>query len=203
LAGTIAVVYVRKEYGDVGGFQTIVDIGANIGCFMLYAAQLNPNGKIYCFEPERKNFAVLNRNIELNDLTHRVAAYQLAVADTVGTAKMNLGMSPLHSLYGPRESSQQEVMCTTLMKLMNDNSIEIIDLLKLNCEGAEYDILGRCPAGVFARINNIRLEYHKRQNIERDARYLITLLKGQGFAIQRVTQYKHESGFIWASRMQG
>src|SRR5690348_16146894 len=49
LAGTIAVVFVRREYGPMEDYRTIVDIGANMGTFTVYAALKCPTAKIYCF----------------------------------------------------------------------------------------------------------------------------------------------------------
>src|SRR4051812_8881460 len=54
MAGTIAVVFVRREYGRVEKFRTIVDIGANLGTFALYAAYSCPETRVYCYEPERR-----------------------------------------------------------------------------------------------------------------------------------------------------
>src|SRR4029079_12602097 len=80
LAATVAVVFIRREYGTVERFRTIVDIGANVGIFAIYAAQSNPHTKIYCFEPERLNFDSLRLNIDVNGFEDRVAAFPYAVA---------------------------------------------------------------------------------------------------------------------------
>src|SRR5437667_5032517 len=46
LPGTVAVVFVRQEYGPVERFRTIMDIGANVGAFSVYAAHCNPDARI-------------------------------------------------------------------------------------------------------------------------------------------------------------
>ena len=60
LAGTIAVVFVRREYGRLRNLRTIVDIGANMGSFSVYAANSCPEADIYCYEPVPGNFEVLS-----------------------------------------------------------------------------------------------------------------------------------------------
>jgi len=204
LAGTIAVVFVRREYGNIDKFQTILDIGANMGSFMLYAAWSNSGAKIYCYEPVPQNFALLTKNIEINSLMNRVIACQYAVADKCGPMDILLSASPLHSFYKVSSSSGNEhekVDCTTLREIIKHHKLEKIDLLKMNCEGAEYEILANCSPDEFERIFNIRLEYHNLDASEKNGDALLRFLTKQGYLIQRFTRYKNVSGFIWASRM--
>lgn len=65
------------------------DIGANIGVFSLYAA-LKPNVRVLAFEPSGSSYAVLNRNIELNDLTDRVIAYCIAFSEETKLGLLNM-----------------------------------------------------------------------------------------------------------------
>ena len=51
LSGTIAVVFIRKQYGSIEGKSTIVEIGANVGTFAIYAASANPSVRLYSYEP--------------------------------------------------------------------------------------------------------------------------------------------------------
>lgn len=59
---------------------TLFDIGANVGMYTIYAAQMK-SARVYAFEPEALNYAELNKNIFLNDLHGRVLAYCLALSD--------------------------------------------------------------------------------------------------------------------------
>ena len=79
--------YATKEPGTLkwieNNFKTgdvIYDIGANIGQYSLYPAKLlKGDCKVYAFEPEALNFAKLNYNIKLNDLSKSVLAYPIAL----------------------------------------------------------------------------------------------------------------------------
>src|SRR5437879_3298366 len=143
LAGTMAVVFVRREYGRLERFRTIVDVGANIGCFAVYAARLCPEARIFCYEPEPHNFASLNRNIDINGLAGRVSAFRFAVAAHEGQRELAVtAESHLNSFHIiPAHSARETVNCTTLRDIFTSQKLDAIDLLKMNCEGTEYEIL--------------------------------------------------------------
>jgi FkbM family methyltransferase len=201
LAGTLAVVFVRREYGSLERFRTIVDIGANMGSFAVYAAQSCPEARIYCYEPERQNFELLKQNIDINQLGKRVSAFQCAVASHSGPRELAVGKSPLNSFHiVSGDASRQMVRCTTLRDIFADQQLETIDLLKMNCEGAEYEILEGCSEADFGRIANIRLEYHILDAQSRNGESLSRRLESRGYRIERFTRRLKESGFIWAVR---
>jgi FkbM family methyltransferase len=201
LAGTIAVVFIRREYGLVRRFKTIVDIGANMGSFAVYSAYNEPSAKIYCYEPEQKNFAILKQNIAINSLEKRVSVFQDAVASCAGRRELVVDTSPMHSLVsGNVDGLRQTVNCTTLQDIFVNNRLKKIDLLKMNCEGAEYEIIEHCSSTDFQRIFNIRLEYHNLDDQTKNGKSLALFLKARGYTINRFTRYRGISGFIWASR---
>jgi len=201
LAGTIAVVFIRREYGPMQDYRTIIDIGANMGCFTVYAALTCPNAEIYCFEPEERNFEVLTQNIAINSLEGRVRAFQCAIAASSGDREMAIGESPLNSLV-PLEAcgTHQTVRCTTLRDFFIQNKLETVDFLKMNCEGAEYEIFESCTREDFDRMPCIRLEYHNLGSAKQTGEWLAKHLESQGYQIEHFTCYLEESGFIWALR---
>jgi FkbM family methyltransferase len=199
--GTLAVVFIRREYGSLEHFQTIVDIGANVGSFAVYAAQSCPDAKIYCYEPERQNFASLKQNIKINELEERVSLFQCAVASCRGQRELAICGSVGNSFHAvPDTSTRQTVNCTTLSGILADQRLKTIDLLKMNCEGAEYEILESCSETDFERITNIRLEYHNLDAQSRNGDSLSRWLETRGYRIERFTRRLKQSGFIWAVR---
>jgi FkbM family methyltransferase len=200
LAGTIAVVFVRQEYGRMSNVHTILDIGANMGSFMMYAAMVCPTAKIYCYEPVEQNYSILKKNIAINSLENRVNASQCAVAARSGKMKINLISSPLHSFFAEgSENDRQEIACVTLREIFECHKLEKVDFVKMNCEGAEYEILENCSPSDFDRIPNIRLEYHNLDSANKNGNALARFLEGKGYRITRFTRYQGTSGFIWAS----
>lgn len=68
--------------GDV-----LVDVGANVGMYTIWAAATK-GVKVFAFEPEAQNYALLNRNILLNRLQDRVKAYCLGLSDKAGITEL-------------------------------------------------------------------------------------------------------------------
>jgi len=199
MEGTMAVVFVRREYGELDGFTTIVDIGANIGTFAVHAALSNREAKVYCYEPEQNNFDCLVNNIEINGLGERVVPFCRAVASHQGPRDLAVGDSLSNSLViVPDGATRQTVVCTTVRSILEN--LGAIDLLKMNCEGGEYEILESCTGREFDRISNIRLEYHNMNAPNRNGRALARFLEERGYRIERFTRYRRTSGFIWAAR---
>jgi FkbM family methyltransferase len=76
----------------IAGFspgEVLVDVGANVGMYSIWAATTR-GVRVYAFEPEAQNYAVLNRNIALNELGARVTAYCVALSNTAGYSELHL-----------------------------------------------------------------------------------------------------------------
>src|ERR1700690_1657558 len=81
--------------------MTIVDAGANIGFYSLQAARkVGPSGKVYAFEPEPANFALLKKNIEMNGYAN-IRAFPEALAEKKRRVPLYMSHegSGSHSLY--------------------------------------------------------------------------------------------------------
>lgn len=119
--------------------SVVIDIGANIGFYSMQFASLSGrSGKVYAFEPDRDNFKVLERNIELNSYVN-VIAERMAVSNQSGVLKlyqsdMNIGM---HRCYGSVLCSQdyQVVPCVSLDEYFEEGFK--VDLIKIDIEGFE------------------------------------------------------------------
>lgn len=169
--------YLAIEKNDI-----VVDIGANIGVFTLYAASITQN-MVYAFEPFPSNFEALQQNIRANSL-HNIIPYRIAVSDQSGTELLlNTGVSQAHKLKKllPGETDKYlEVPAITLQEIMDTNHLEQIDLLKLDCEGSEGLILQSTPKDCLKRIRKISLEFHdKLSTLDHDE--IQKLLEDAGF----------------------
>jgi FkbM family methyltransferase len=169
-----------RDFG-LGQGDTVVDIGANKGYFSIYAASHVFNGVVYSFEPAKDNYDLLVENIKLNRIQN-VRAFNLAVTDSNG--QMSLYHDPAneggHSLVN--KSAQVETVRTAaLADFCRQNQIDKIDFLKIDCEGAEYEILMNLPAESFAKIRRISMEYHRVKNYYPDQ--LVQVLQNHGFQI--------------------
>ena len=76
------------------------------------------------------------------------------------------------------------VTCVTLPQVLEEHAIERVRLLKLDCEGSEYEILRACAAETLDRIDYIVLEIHESPGIPHARQDLIDFLAGHGFSAE-------------------
>ena len=199
-AMTVAEVYLYDCYAcraQLSSNPIVVDIGGFIGDFALYAVKrLNARRVIVC-EPSPRNWNLLLRNIANNGYADRILPINMAVTD--GTdAMMNIDTPDEYqctvSAYNSGSQALSLVPGISLSKLLHDQSIESVDLLKIDCEGGEYAILDSASSDVLHRIRNIVFEYH---DVDGGWSKLDTArqhLRREGYAV-------HTSrGLVWASR---
>jgi FkbM family methyltransferase len=155
-------VFARDQYRldpvAPGSLDTVVDIGAHIGSFALRAAPLAR--QVFSFEPTPDTFELLSGNVSKHP---NVKPFQFAVAGKTGTMTLHLGVSPDRNtlfLKDERQKGSVEVRTTTLEEIFRQNNITRCDLLKLDCEGAEYDVLYNAPDDLWPKIRRTCLEYH-------------------------------------------
>ena len=144
-------------YSPVARDSVVVDVGANIGAFALtasYRAKV-----VYALEPEQSNYDLLVRNIELNG-ANNVCPYRVALSNRNGTGLITReGMAS--SLYFQSASTKtEEVPTCTLQEFLTQHQIDQVDYLKMDCEGAEWDIILSTPPEVLTRIRHIEMEFH-------------------------------------------
>ena len=202
-AETIVENWDMKQYfdrsSDLSKAGVVVDIGAHIGSFAVYAALILRAEKVFCYEPVEQNFNLLKNNIQLNHIK-TVKSYNLGVASTPGPHKISTsGTSAQWSLYDANGENSGSVNCTTLENIFQENEIDQCDLLKVDCEGAEYEILLGTGPDILRKIGRICLEYHRsgEKVHERLLRYLADC--GFGYSVKE-NQYAENLGLIFAVR---
>lgn len=135
--------FVRQflKTGDV-----VFDIGANIGYMSLYFSQcVGASGKIYAFEPEQKNHQALLDNVELNK-SQNIIIQRLAATDVAKTLKLYLAQDNFgaHSTVFNDETlteNYEEILGIPLDTFVQEKQIDTITLVKIDVEGAEYEVL--------------------------------------------------------------
>ncbi|HYW98084.1 MAG TPA: FkbM family methyltransferase [Candidatus Elarobacter sp.] len=185
----------RVQQGDI-----VVDIGGNIGAFATYAAAVCRASRVLVFEPFPENFAMLTRNVEENGL-QMVTCVNEAVYGVRGQLPFHVHStdSGSHSLatlaIEQKSGTSIEVQCCTLADVFDRFDLDRIDYLKMDCEGAEYDILDASAAPLLRRVRRISMEYHQHQFGSPGD--LETLLRDNGFEVRRFGGHR-----IYASRLQ-
>lgn len=182
--------------------NAIIDIGGHLGFFSLYASLLNPRVPIYSFEPHNGNFELLKKNLKENRVKN-VTAKNLAVSDQVGEVELLISQEDLnHSIVHAIEPTNevQKAQSTTLEKILSRHELGQVDLLKIDCEGAEFPIIEDSPSTVFEKLSNIFLEYHDWVP-NGNHRRLKKFLEGQGYKVQDFPNSKMpELGFLWGQK---
>ena len=149
---------VQVEAGDV-----VVDIGANVGVFSLYAAA-RTNQRVLSYEPYPENYEFLLCNLRDNRVAH-VDTRQAAVTDILGVAQLYIAprsgghLMFDHGIKG-KLTETVEVPSVTLPSILENETLERIDFLKMDCEGSEGMILRSTPPEMLRRIRKIAMEYH-------------------------------------------
>ncbi len=156
-------VWLLEEYSKQGfeirDTDIVIDIGAHIGLFALFSSQFCKNGKIYCFEPVKENFELLESNLELNNIDNVIVA-NTAISINCGIVTVYLDKDESgHSMYGTG-SKQIDVKSLSLQNVFDSNKLEKCNLLKIDCEGEEYKIIDSLPIQYFDKINKMCIEYH-------------------------------------------
>jgi FkbM family methyltransferase len=145
----------------------IIDLGGHIGSFSISMADMfKDKCKIYAFEPDKENFAMLLENVALNKL-HSIKAKNIAISNFVGKGylkneKMNTDAYYLDS----SNNENSNCLISTLSTAMQPYKIKRIDLLKIDVEGAEYKIFLHKPSLSYIQknVHYIFMEYHDIDN---------------------------------------
>lgn len=178
--------YTPKEF-QLKAKDLVLDIGAHIGMFSVFASKFATEGKIYAFEPMPENFQMLQDNIELNKITS-IIPINKAVSDKKDEKELYLSQkyNSEHSfvLY-ENKTKKLNVKTTSLKDIMIDYSIPKIDFLKMDCEGAEYEILFNTPYDILQKIDKISMECHRVDDNRNDFS-LKKFLEGNNFEISIV-----------------
>ncbi len=193
----IQQIFEEREYADFFPFYEracIVDIGAHCGYFSLFASQnLHSDSRIIAIEPELGNFKLLQSNLKTSKFQN-IEPMNLAIAGSDGEMNLYLGSSINHSLvsnYALNEKNPQgqKVKTMTLSSLFSEKKLTHVDFLKMDCEGAEYEIIDSTPNDLFDRITTISMEFHDLKNEHSTGNVLRKKFISLGFSI---VKFKHE-----------
>ncbi len=147
--------------------EVVVDLGANIGAFTVWAAEVWKPKTIVAVEMEADNFSVLQENVRLNSLHAKVKILEAAVWDEdrqVGI-KRNSVNAGMHEASSSLEGGN--VRAVTLEKLMSSHDLKKVDILKMDVEGAEDRIFNETNEEILSRsVGYIVAEIHPTRGVQ-------------------------------------
>lgn len=199
---------------DVKAGDVVFDIGANQGIFSLYAA--SKGAKVYSVEPDPTNFEMLQKNIALNELEGIVIPIHCAVASASGFLTLYIPERDGKILTGlittTKSVSEQyadmditawrecQVTALRLPELFELHKITKVDLLKIDCEGAELDILSGGAVNDFKIVRHIIMETHAGYS-EAVLYKKIQALDFNVVSYQKISGV-YATGYLWAEALQ-
>ena len=168
--------YFRDDEWDMINIKNrnIIDIGANNADTALYFAKNGAN--VIAFEPVKHIYELGLENIELNpNLKNKIQYINKAVGGKKGT--MNITTRSIKAYVDENDSYEIDVI--TIEDIINEYNFPY-DVLKMDCEGCEFEIINNYDLSKF---NEIIFEHHA-YIVEKDYKPLINKLKEQNFKIE-------------------
>ncbi|MCM8800643.1 MAG: FkbM family methyltransferase [Candidatus Omnitrophica bacterium] len=157
----------------------VLDIGAYIGDTAVLFCNKGAR-KVYAYEPHPLFFEVCKKNIDLNNLNNSIEVFNFGVGDKEGIVEIKED-----SFYGPggtfgyKQTNQAKTISLRIVSFFKlIENMERIDILKMDCEGAEFPAIFSCPTETLKKIKIILIEYHK------DPAPLIEHLNNSGFKVK-------------------
>ncbi len=163
---TAWVVLLGNEYRVLSDDRIVLDIGANIGTFAIYAHSMNKDLKIYSIEPYPETFDALAATIKANQEIQNITLRQCAIAGSDGQVKFNSASDiPSHSRsidnsHDPSDYVAVDAYC--LETFLDREQLATVDFVKIDIEGSEYDLIGGASRQTLRRSKRYGIEYHSK-----------------------------------------
>jgi len=160
--------------------RTIIDLGANIGLASLYFASRFPEASILCVEPVASSRALLLRNLRGVIAAGRCSVLGAAVWDIDG-ASLQFSAQPGEYLSTHMEPAAGEgsIEGLTMAQILRRSGFEVVDLLKVDIEGAEVRLFSGDLAWL-DRVRSLAVEFH--QNSRQASRF-DAIMRQKGFRV--------------------
>jgi FkbM family methyltransferase len=147
-----------KEPGTIEWLEEIepdsvmLDVGANVGMYTIFASVIC-GARVFAFEPESQNYALLCRNIVANEVSDRVTAYCAALSDSAKFSVIHLSaFSPggsCHSfdeavdfkLESRKTRFSQGCFSATIDQLVRDDVMPVPNYIKIDVDGFEHKVI--------------------------------------------------------------
>ena len=185
--------------------EILLDVGANVGMYTIWAA-MTRQSRVFAFEPEAQNYAVLNRNIQLNGVASRVTAYCMGLSDTAGLSALHMADLRVggsnHSLgealdFEHKPLAAQFVQGSisgTVDALVASGAMPVPHHIKIDVDGFEPRVIAGARATLRdPAVKSLLIEINR--NLE-DHVAMVTELEGLGFRLDpaQVERAERKSG---------
>lgn len=158
--GDVISVFLKKEYRDlpVRG-KTVIDIGSNIGDSLLFFAMMGAS-RIIGLEPFPKNYEKAKKNIIINNYSDKITVLLAGCSSTAGHITVDPSYDSGVDSKLDEFNQGVKIPLLTLENIIDNYNIPKDSILKMDCEGCEYESILTTPNMIFDKFNNIIIEYH-------------------------------------------
>lgn len=171
----------------------VLDIGANAGYFDVMLFSRIKDATVYAYEPVPSNYTLFKKTIERNpSLKENIHLHNKAVTGIdmedielyIEASGDNSVIASVYSDFDTQNKHQIKVPTISLEKIINDNKLQQVDLMKIDCEGSEYPIIYESPAELWRKVTLLTVEVHNLDTENRNVDHLKTFLQAKGFSVQ-------------------
>ena len=183
--------------------KIVLDVGMSNADSSIYFANAGST-LVIGLEPIPDTFELAKRNILLNELGDKIIPIKAALSAASGSVRVRYDRDwpNLASLNPPTADNSGStepdrvitVETTTIESIMSRFGIDHVDMIKMDCEGAEYQILRSISKDTMSRISSLTIEFH--QGIQD----ITDILRSNGFDVRIWATYKNIMGYVVASR---
>lgn len=180
----------RQAYFSIKGKPAvIVDAGANIGATAVCFAMRFPQARVYALEVEEQNYKMLQKNVAnyRNIVPLKLGLWtQAGHLEVINPGALNWSFQT-RSVTGTG-GVEGSVECVGIKDLLRKFDLDSIDLLKIDIEGAEYEIFAEGVSGWINKVAVLAIELHEKQ-CPGVTRLVFSELEKYGFAATRSREY--------------
>jgi len=177
----------------------ILDVGAHLGFFSLYCSCLNSDALVYALEPEKNNYRRLVKHLKINKCNN-VQSFNLALATNSLIRELVVSTDSHNNYLKTNELKNkltiQDTETASLSDFCENNDITKISLIKMDIEGAEFEIFRNWDKAL-EKVQTIIMEYH--DNAENNHAELVSILEKNNFTVeQSISKFDKNLGLIYA-----
>lgn len=171
-------IFIDETYKFKSSVQNpyIIDCGSNIGLSVIYFKKLYPDAIIDCFEPDETIFTKLIYNVEQFNSSHVTFHKKAIWKHNEGINFVSDGSVGGH--ISENVQTQHKIESQRLKDLLHGK----VDFLKIDIEGAEYDVIKDCENELH-NVEHIFIEYHSLHETEQNIAEILHILKQAGFRV--------------------
>lgn len=170
-------IFVDRLYlQDLPANPYIIDCGANIGLSVIYLKKQFPDSEIIAFEPDQKNFGILEKNINSFGFQNVTIRKQAIWKENTTLDFAVEGSMSSKIMFNGNGSSTEKVEAIRLRDML----IRPVDFLKIDIEGAEFEVL-KDLQGSLHQVRNMFVEYHGSYGQNEELCNLLQIITREGF----------------------